>query len=157
MLLFSYYVEDKIDKAWFDSSNIYYAECDESDTQEKTVRVVFKNGKQYQYNGVSVNDWVMFKNADSQGKKLNELFKKAGYEYSKLDDANLDELEKEYVFRTNKGYTLLIDKTDLILLDNKEQEKYRMPVPSQPIIEHMKGMLESFGNVVRTKNNNQGC
>lgn len=99
----------------------------------------------------------MFKNADSQGKKLNELFKKAGYEYSKLNDANLDELEKEYVFRTNKGYTLLIDKTNLILLDNKEQEKYRMPVPSQPIIEHIKGMLESLGNVVRIKNCNQGC
>ena len=29
MLLFSYYIEDKVDKAWFDSSNIYYAECDE--------------------------------------------------------------------------------------------------------------------------------
>ena len=126
MLLFSYYIEDKMDKAWFDSSNIYYAECDESDTQFKTVRVIFKNGAIYQYEQVKVFDWTMFKNAESQGKKLNELFKKAGYKYEKIGTANIEELQDEYVFRSGKGYTLYINDGKLTLMDYKDVIKYTM-------------------------------
>ena len=152
MLLFSYYIEDKIDKAWFDSSNIYYAECDESDTQFKTVRVIFKNGAIYQYEQVKVFDWTMFKNAESQGKKLNELFKKAGYKYEKIGTANIEELQDEYVFRSGKGYTLYINDGKLTLMDYKDVIKYTMELPEESVINDIKSMLESIGNVVRIKN-----
>lgn len=155
MLLFSYYIDNKVDKAWFDSSNVYYAECDESDTQFKTVRVVFKNGSQYQYENVSVYDWTLFKNSDSQGKKLNELFKKSGYAYSKLDNADMTALEDEYIFRSGNGYTLYINNDELFLMDNKDNIKYVMPLPDMGIVNNIKGMLESLGNVVRIKNNNK--
>lgn len=151
MLLFSYYIEDKVDKAWFDSSNIYYAECDESNTQFKTVRVTFKNGIIYQYEQVSVFDWTMFKNAESQGKKLNELFKKAGYKYEKIGTANMDELKEEYAFRSGKGYTLLVDSGMLTLMDYKDDVKYKMYLPDEGIVDDIKSMLESIGNVVRIK------
>ena len=152
MLLFSYYIEDKIDKAWFDSSNIYYAECDESDTQFKTVRVIFKNGAIYQYEKVKVFDWTMFKNAESQGKKLNELFKKAGYKYEKIGTANIEELQDEYVFRSGKGYTLYINDGKLTLMDYQDVIKYTMELPEESIVNGIKSMLESIGNVVRIKN-----
>ena len=152
MLLFSYYIEDKMDKAWFDSSNIYYAECDESDTQFKTVRVIFKNGAIYQYEQVKVFDWTMFKNAESQGKKLNELFKKAGYKYEKIGTANIEELQDEYVFRCGKGYTLYINDGKLTLMDYKDVIKYTMELPEESVINDIKSMLESIGNVVRIKN-----
>ena len=152
MLLFSYYIEDKIDKAWFDSSNIYYAECDESDTQFKTVRVIFKNGAIYQYEQVKVFDWTMFKNAESQGKKLNELFKKAGYKYEKIGTANIEELKDEYVFRSGKGYTLYINDGKLTLMDYQDVIKYTMELPEESIVNDIKSMLESIGNVVRIKN-----
>ena len=152
MLLFSYYIEDKMDKAWFDSSNIYYAECDESDTQFKTVRVIFKNGAIYQYEQVKVFDWTMFKNAESQGKKLNELFKKAGYKYEKIGTANIEELKDEYVFRSGKGYTLYINDGKLTLMDYKDVIKYTMELPEESVINDIKSMLESIGNVVRIKN-----
>ena len=152
MLLFSYYIEDKIDKAWFDSSNIYYAECDESDTQFKTVRVIFKNGAIYQYEQVKVFDWTMFKNAESQGKKLNELFKKAGYKYEKIGTANIEELQDEYVFRSGKGYTLYINDGKLTLMDYQDVIKYTMELPEESVINDIKSMLESIGNVVRIKN-----
>lgn len=154
MLLFSYYIDNKVDKAWFDSSNVYYAECDESDTQFKTVRVVFKNGSQYQYEHVSVYDWTLFKNSDSQGKKLNELFKKAGYAYSKLDNADLAALEEEYSFRSGNGYSLCINDEKLSLMDNKDNVKYTMPLPDMDIVNNIKCMLESLGNVVRINNIN---
>ena len=152
MLLFSYYIEDKMDKAWFDSSNIYYAECDESDTQFKTVRVIFKNGAIYQYEQVKVFDWTMFKNAESQGKKLNELFKKAGYTYEKIGTANIEELQDEYVFRSGKGYTLYINDGKLTLMDYQDVIKYTMELPEESIVNGIKSMLESIGNVVRIKN-----
>lgn len=151
MLLFSYYIEDKMDKAWFDSSNIYYAECDESDTQFKTVRVIFKNGAIYQYEQVKVFDWTMFKNAESQGKKLNELFKKAGYKYEKIGTANIEELKDEYVFRSGKGYTLYINDGKLTLMDYQDVIKYTMELPEESVINDIKSMLESIGNVVRIK------
>ena len=152
MLLFSYYIEDKMDKAWFDSSNIYYAECDESDTQFKTVRVIFKNGAIYQYEQVKVFDWTMFKNAESQGKKLNELFKKAGYKYEKIGTANIEELKDEYVFRSGKGYTLYVNDGKLTLMDYKDVIKYTMELPEESVVNDIKSMLESIGNVVRIKN-----
>ena len=152
MLLFSYYIEDKIDKAWFDSSNIYYAECDESDTQFKTVRIIFKNGAIYQYEKVKVFDWTMFKNAESQGKKLNELFKKAGYKYEKIGTANIEELQDEYVFRSGKGYTLYINDGKLKLMDYQDVIKYTMELPEESVVNDIKSMLESIGNVVRIKN-----
>lgn len=152
MLLFSYYIEDKMDKAWFDSSNIYYAECDESDTQFKTVRVIFKNGAIYQYEQVKVFDWTMFKNAESQGKKLNELFKKAGYKYEKIGTANIEELQDEYVFRSGKGYTLYINGGKLTLMDYQDVIKYTMELPEESVVNDIKSMLESIGNVVRIKN-----
>ena len=152
MLLFSYYIEDKMDKAWFDSSNIYYAECDESDTQFKTVRVIFKNGAIYQYEQVKVFDWTMFKNAESQGKKLNELFKKAGYKYEKIGTANIEELQDEYVFRSGKGYTLYINDGKLTLMDYRGVIKYTMELPEESVVNDIKSMLESIGNVVRIKN-----
>ena len=152
MLLFSYYIEDKMDKAWFDSSNIYYAECDESDTQFKTVRVIFKNGAIYQYEQVKVFDWTMFKNAESQGKKLNELFKKAGYKYEKIGTANIEELQDEYVFRSGKGYTLYINDGKLTLMDYQDVIKYTMELPEESVVNDIKSMLESIGNGVRIKN-----
>ena len=152
MLLFSYYIEDKMDKAWFDSSNIYYAECDESDTQFKTVRVIFKNGAIYQYEQVKVFDWTMFKNAESQGKKLNELFKKAGYKYEKIGTANIEELQDEYVFRSGNGYTLYINDGKLTLMDYQDVIKYTMELPEESVVNDIKSMLESIGNVVRIKN-----
>lgn len=152
MLLFSYYIEDKMDKAWFDSSNIYYAECDESDTQFKTVRVIFKNGAIYQYEQVKVFDWTMFKNAESQGKKLNELFKKAGYKYEKIGTANIEELQDEYVLRSGKGYTLYINDGKLTLMDYQDVIKYTMELPEESVVNDIKSMLESIGNVVRVKN-----
>lgn len=152
MLLFSYYIDNKIDKAWFDSSNVFYAECDESDTELKTVRVTFKNGTVYRYDDVPVYEWVKFKNGDSQGKLLNEVFKKNGYKYEKIGNADIDELRDEYSFRSGKGYTLYAkEKKELVLVDFKDSVKYSMEYPGEAVVKDIKSMLESIGNVVRIK------
>lgn len=106
MIKFNYYNQEKeLDRAWFDSSNVLYGECDDSsNTQEKTVVIVFKNGSQYQYSDVNIGDWLDFKASESQGKALNSIFKAKGYQYKKLDELrDLEELENEFVIRSNNG------------------------------------------------------
>ena len=39
--------DNVIDKTWYESSNILYSECDESNTTKKTLRIIFNNGKMY--------------------------------------------------------------------------------------------------------------
>ena len=152
MLKFSYYIDNVIDKAWFDSSNVVYAECDESYDQYKVVRIVFKNGSTYQYHDVLVSDWVSFKHADSQGKALNEYFKKPGYKYERIEDRNLEELESELNDKMDYDFNLVVDNENnlLSLVDNKvNEEKYSMPYPGEEITNSIKGLLESIGYSVR--------
>ena len=105
---------EKIDKAWFDSSNIVYAECKDNKDELKTVTVVFSTGSKYVYYGVDVNDWIKFRESDSQGKALNMFIskkdkdtKKPIYEYRRLEDINVNEINEEYnKLTTPKEYTI---------------------------------------------------
>lgn len=129
MIKFNYYNQEKeLDRAWFDSSNVLYGECDDSSsTQEKTVTLVFKGGLQYLYEGVNIGDWIDFKNSQSQGKALNEIFKAKGYEYRKLEDKkDIEELENEYILRSNKGIFMGIiedaeEFKELVITDSQDK------------------------------------
>ena len=82
------------DRAWFDSSNVLYAECDDKEQELKEVKVTFKNGSTYAYHKVKVNDWLMFREAASTGKGLNAFIKQ--YECEKIDsDKTVDEIKDE--------------------------------------------------------------
>lgn len=83
--------ENNLDKAWFDSSNVLYAECDDKDNQLKEVKIVFKNGGTYLYKEVKVQDWLMFRDASSNGKAFFKYLK--NYEYEKLENSDVDEIK----------------------------------------------------------------
>ena len=46
--------ENKLERAWYDSSNIVYSECDDIENELKVVRITFKDGRTYRYEGVDV-------------------------------------------------------------------------------------------------------
>ena len=89
---------------------------------------------------------------DTKDKEGYELFKKAGYKYEKIGTANIEELQDEYVFRSGKGYTLYINDGKLTLMDYQDVIKYTMELPEESVVNDIKSMLESIGNVVRIKN-----
>lgn len=95
MIIFrNYDKENRLDRVWYESSSIVYSECEDIKDDFKILRVVFKNGGHYEYKGVDVNDYVMFVHGGldgSNGKALNTFIKKK-CEYTKLDNANLEEI-----------------------------------------------------------------
>ena len=118
--IFNFYAND-VDKTWYQSSNIKYSECIDHDNDLKTLKVVFNNGTQYQYNKVDVRDYLFFKNDSSQGKALNQFIKGKGYEYEKLDNADVKSLEDELNFRLEGGMFVFYDGTKLTLKDNEDK------------------------------------
>lgn len=101
--LFSYY-SDNVDHAWYDSSNVVYSECIDNKDDLKTLKVVFSNGTQYEYSGISVNDYLLFREASSQGQTLNRLIKQKNSGYTKLENANMEAINEEYAVRSGCGF-----------------------------------------------------
>lgn len=67
-------------KAIYSSSNICASTYDK-DT--KSLVIIFNNGGQYLYEGVSLTDYTRFESADSQGIVMNSHIKK--HPFTKLD------------------------------------------------------------------------
>lgn len=89
MKIWSIY-ENEVDKTWYDSSNILYSECDDVRDSLKVVKITFSTGRVYKYIDVNVNDYLMFREATSQGKAFNTYLRK--YKCERLEDVNLEDV-----------------------------------------------------------------
>lgn len=94
--------ENNIDRCWYDSSNVVFSEMIDKPNDYKDVRVTFKDGRTYQYNKVTIQDYMLFKADISQGKALSKylaskspLTGKLKYECQRLDDVNIQLLTEE--------------------------------------------------------------
>lgn len=117
--LYGYYKDD-VDYTWYDSSTVKYSECVDHPNALKTLRVAFNNGTCYEYADVDVMDYLMFRDDLSQGKALNKYIKSKGYEYKKLDNIDMDELDRIYHHMADADfYISLVDADD----DNKKEIK----------------------------------
>ena len=101
--IFGFYKDD-VDYAWYQSSNIKFSKCVDNDNALKTLFVVFNNGSQYKYSNVDVNQYLLFREDDSQGKALNKYIKGNSYPYEKVENADIQTLEDELNFRVEGGY-----------------------------------------------------
>ena len=117
--IFNFYANDT-DKTWYQSSNIRYSECIDHDNELKTLKVVFNNGTQYQYKKVDVQNYLLFRDASSQGKALNEYIKPKGYEYEKMENADMQSLEDELNFRMEGGIFVTYDGDKFVMKDCKD-------------------------------------
>ena len=112
MRIFNQYLEEKrLDRTWYDSSNVIYSECLDKEDDYKELTVVFSNGTRYAYHKVNVMDYMVFREDMSQGKALNRLIKKNGYKYDKLENVDTNAIMEEA--------KSLMEKSE-ILNENKE-------------------------------------
>ena len=143
--IFGFYAND-VDKNWYQSSTIRYSECDDHDNDLKTLRVVFNNGAQYEYKDVDVMQYLKFREDLSQGKALNKYIKSQDYEYSKLEEANLDDINERlknvygwlFIRNTDDGF-------DLVNATN-EVQYHRDEKLSESEIELVKGIIDKLMN-----------
>lgn len=123
--ILNFYTKDKdgndVDRTWYDSSTIKYSECLDADNALKTLKVVFNNATQYEYKNIKVQDYLMFRDSASAGKGLNQFIKANGYEYEKLENADLATLDGELTFRSNGGIFLYYDGDTFTMKDNKDK------------------------------------
>ena len=147
--LFNYYVND-VDYTWYNSSNIKYSECIDKDGELKTLNIVLSNGTQYQYVGLTVQDYLLFRDSDSQGKALNKYIKAKGYEFKKLDDANLDDINSEYLFRTSNGIELEHCDDTIKLYDTNKRLLCELDLSKEvPIEDILAQVLTSVGYKIK--------
>lgn len=118
--IFNVYSND-VDRTWYQSSNIKFSECIDHDNELKTLKVVFNNGTQYRYDKVDVRDYLLFRDAESQGKALNQYIKPKGYAYEKLENADLATLDGELTFRMEGGVFVDYDGERLKMRNNKDE------------------------------------
>ena len=118
-----------VDKTWYKSSNVVYSECIDNENKPKTLKIVFSNGTQYQYNDVDVRDFLLFREDQSQGKALNRLIKEKKYEYEKLENANLDEINEELFFKSNNGFYLENNDEFFEIKNNKDESVFKLSKP----------------------------
>lgn len=89
--IFNKYIKNE-DHCWYDSSNILYSVLfDDQTANPKSLKIVFKGGRTYLYRNVNPNDYVLFKNNESQGRAFNTYIK--SYEGIQLENTDLNELD----------------------------------------------------------------
>lgn len=152
---FSYYAKsnDGIDTeyCWYDSSNIVYTECIDNDNKLKTLKVVFSNGTQYQYNDVNVVDYLLLRESDSQGKALNRLIKEKKYDYKKLENADLEAINEELFFRSKNGFYVENNDSFFEIRNNKDESVFKLSKPlDREYFELILDILKSVGVAVKT-------
>jgi len=94
--------DSNIIESYYKSSNILYSSYDPNSHE---LSVVFGSGKQYQYEGVPLKEFLKFEKDDSQGKYFNKNISKT-YPYIKKEDisaAKVMEELNEVVSQTQQG------------------------------------------------------
>lgn len=91
MKLYSKY-ENSQELCWYDSSNILFSKCYDNPGNLKVVKLIFKNGRTYLYKDVEANDYVAFRDAESNGSAFTKHIKK--YAAIRIQDTDLDKLNE---------------------------------------------------------------
>ena len=146
---------DNVDVTWFDSSTIKYSECIDKNNELKTLKVVFNNGTQYEYKKVNVSDYLMFRDDVSSGKGLNKYIKSKGYEYEKIENADIDALNDELDFRLNDGIFIFYDNGKFTMKNNKDNVICEKEVKlTEAAFQAICSALEAVGKQLYTEGKN---
>lgn len=84
--------ENNQEFCWLDSSNIIFSKCYDNPGDLKVVKIIFKDGRTYLYKDVNVNDYISFRDAESNGQAFIKHIKK--YSATRIQDTDLDKLEE---------------------------------------------------------------
>lgn len=117
--IYNRYVNN-VDHTWYDSSNVIYSACYDGATT-KSLKIVFKGGSTYLYKDINPIDYLLFRDAESNGKVFNTHIKK--YPCVKQDNTDLGQLDLlKQTFQQDE--TVTIDHSTLELQINNESGEF---------------------------------
>lgn len=120
MLLKKQETDNKV-KSIYESSNICASIYDKDNSD---LTIIFNNGGQYIYEGVTKNDYLRFEMADSQGAVFNSHMKK--YLFKKLDKVDVKDI--------------LVEINSIKNAEDKVKIDYAIGV----LIEKMKAVIQNY-------------
>lgn len=77
---------------WYDSSNVLFSKCYDNPGNSKVLKIIFKNGRTYLYRDVDAMDYILFRDAESNGTAFVQYIKK--YPATRIQDTDLGKLEE---------------------------------------------------------------
>lgn len=89
MVTYERYINKEL-HCWYDSSNLIYSKCYDSDGDTVNLKIVFKGGRTYLYRDVKKQDFMAMIASPSSGDGFNNHIKK--YNCARLTDTDLKEL-----------------------------------------------------------------
>lgn len=146
--------ENDLDKAWYDSSNILYSECDDKENDLKTLRITFKGGRTYEYYNVKVTDYLLFRESPSQGEAFNRLIKQ--HQCERIEDRDMDLITEEmnvYLNAKEDKFSVEIDGiANKVIVKNNDKEEAEYNISESAIsVFDLKDLLEKIKIEVKTK------
>lgn len=130
--IFSHYDND-LDRAWYESSNIKYSECDDKEGEMKTVRITFKDGRTYQYTNVPVQDYLRFRDHSSQGAAFAMFIKQ--HDTERIDNRSIEDIENELEKLRSDDYSISFDV---------ENKKLSISFKGKTILEKETELVDNF-------------
>lgn len=134
--VYSKYINNE-DHNWYDSSNIVYSVCFDIQTSPtKELKIVFKGGRTYLYRNVEPMDYIMFRDATSQGKEFNSRIK--NYECVKLDDTDISKLD------SMRQKFMLLDESkefNITMELNNETGEFKIRLNGEYVFEGVEGSV----------------
>lgn len=142
------------DHTWYDSTNVVYSVCYDNNESTKSLKIVFQKGRTYLYRDVDVNDYLMFKNADSNGQSVNKYIVKkySGVRIQDTDMETLNALREEFMDDnkvTEEAFSNLIYHIDY---DDKTGE-FVLKLNNKPVYHGVEGQV-SILNLLKCMNIN---
>lgn len=152
-IVYNKYINNR-DHTWYDSSNVLYSVCYDTTADKKALKVVFKQGRTYLYKDVDVNDYLMFRNAESHGKSINEFIVKKykGVRISDTSQETLDSLKDEFINEnkiTEEAFTNLAYHLEL----NNDTGEFRLKLNGKTIFEGIENQV-SITRLLKSMNIN---
>lgn len=152
-IVYNKYVNNR-DHTWYDSSNVLYSVCYDTNADKKALKIVFKQGRTYLYRDVELNDYLLFRNADSNGKSVNEFIikKYKGVRLSDISPESLDELKEEFI-NENKVSEEAFTNLAYHLEINGDTKEFRLKLNDKTIFEGIENQV-SIVRLLRSMNIN---
>lgn len=84
--------ENSQEFCFFDSSNVIFCKCYDNPGDAKVLKIVFKDGRTYLYKDVDVNDYIAFRDSQSNGNEFAKRIRK--YACTRIQDTDMGKLDE---------------------------------------------------------------